>query len=96
MIMTKAKTKPEKEEVLEDTDTDIYEISEPPQLEIEAPLLIVLSINAEKFLTDDYVNDKKLQDKILEQRKEEYNFDELKNAFDKQKIPPQLDCFFLW
>lgn len=48
MIMTKAKTKPEKEEVLE-VDTDIYEISEPPQLEIGAPLLIVLSINAEKF-----------------------------------------------
>ena len=49
MIMTKAKTKPEKEQVLEDTDTDIYEISKPPQLEIGAPLLIVLSINAEKF-----------------------------------------------
>ena len=49
MIMTKAKTKAEKEEVLEDTDTDIYEISEPPQLEIGAPLLIFLSINAEKF-----------------------------------------------
>ena len=49
MIMTKAKTKPEKEQVIKDTDTAIYDISQPPQLEIGAPLLNFLSIDAEKF-----------------------------------------------
>ena len=32
--------------------------------------------------------------KKLEQIKEEYNFDEIKDAFDKVKILPQLDFFF--
>ena len=65
------KTKPEKEQVLEDIDTAIYEIPEPPKLEIVEPLLNFLSTDAENILTDDCVNDKELQDKTLEQIKEE-------------------------
>ena len=84
------KTKPK-----EDNDTAFYEIPEPPKLEIDDPLLDFLSTDAEKILKKDCVNDKNLQDKKLEQIKEEYNFDEIKDAFDKVKILPQLD-FFLW
>ena len=51
--MTKTKTKPEKEQVLKDTDTAIYEIPKPPELEIGDPLLISLSTDSEKFFTDD-------------------------------------------
>ena len=67
--MTKTKTKPEKEQVLKDTDTAIYEIPKPPELEIGDPLLIFLSTDSEKFFTDDYVNGKELRDKTLEQIK---------------------------
>ena len=83
------KTKPK-----EDNDTAFYEIPEPPKLEIVDPLLDFLSTDAEKILKKDCVNDKNLQDKKLEQIKEEYNFDEIKDAFDKVKILPQLDFFF--
>ena len=56
MAVTKTKTKPEKEQVLENVDTGIYEIPNPPKLEIGDPLLNFLSADAEKILTDDYMN----------------------------------------
>ena len=65
MAMTKTKIKPEKEQVLEDIGTAIYEIPEPPKLEIGDPLLNFLWTDAEKVLADDYINDKELQDKIF-------------------------------
>ena len=88
------KPKPIEGQVLEDIDTAIYEIPEPPELEIGDPLLNILSADTEKSLTDDYVNDKNLQDKSLEQIKEEYNFDEIKGTFDEGKILPQLEFSF--
>ena len=51
-------------------------------------------MDAEKNLTDDYVSNEKLKDKTLEKIKEEYKFDEIKDAFDEGKIPSQLDFFF--
>ena len=56
-------------------------------------MLNFLSTDAEKILTDDYVNGKKLQDKTLGQMKEEYKFDEIKDAFDEGKIPPSSNYF---
>ena len=56
-------------------------------------MLNFLSTDAEKILTDDYVNGKKLQDKTLGQIKEEYKFDEIKDAFDEGKIPPSSNYF---
>ena len=95
--MRKTKTKPEKEQVLEDIDTAIYEISELPKLEIVEPLLNFLSADAENILTDDCVNDKELQDKTLEQIKEENKFDEIKNASDKDVSNSlSVGIFFQW
>ena len=95
--MRKTKTNPEKEQVLEDIDTAIYEISEPPKLEIVEPLLNFLSADAENILTDDCVNDKELQDKTLEQIKEENKFDEIKNASDKDvSNSVSVGIFFQW
>ena len=87
------KTKPEKEQMLEDIDTAIYEVSEPPKIETGKPLLNFLSTNAEGILADDYVNPEELQDRTIKQIKEEYKFDEIKDAFDERKIPPQLEFF---
>ena len=47
-----------------------------------------------KILEDDYINDKILEDKTLEQIKEQNNFDEIKDAFDDGKTPPQLEFLF--
>ena len=95
MTMIKTETKPKQEQGLEDIYIAIYAIPEPRKTEIRDPLLNVLSTDAEKFLEDHYNNDKILEDKTLEQIKEEYNFDEMKDAFGDGKIPPQLDFSFL-
>ena len=95
MTMIKTETKPKQEQGLEDIYTAIYGIPEPRKTEIRDPLLNVLSTDAEKFLEDHYNNDKILEDKTYEQIKEEYNFDEMIDAFGDGKIPPQLDFFFL-
>ena len=52
-----------------------------------------LSTDAEGILADDYVNPEKLQDRTIKQIKEEYKFDEINDAFDEEKIPPQLEFF---
>ena len=91
--MTMTKTKSEKEQILEDIDSAIYEVPEPPKIEIGDPLLTVLSTDVEDILADDYVNPKELQDRTIEQLKEEYKFDEIKDAFDEGKIPPQVEYF---
>ena len=54
----------------------------------------VLSTDAEEILKDDYVSDKVLEDKTIEQIKDEYNFDEIKKAFDEREILTQLEIFF--
>ena len=54
----------------------------------------VLSTDAEEILKDDYVSDKVLEDKTIEQIKDEYNFDEIKDAFDEREILTQLEIFF--
>ena len=64
--MTMTKAKPEKEQILEDIDTAIYEVPEPPKIEIGGPLLNFLSTDAEGILVDDYVNPEKLQDRTIE------------------------------
>ena len=45
--MAMRKTKPEKEQILENIDTDIYEIPDAPKIEIGDPLLNFLSTDAE-------------------------------------------------
>ena len=47
-----------------------------------------------RVLKDDYINDKILEDETLEQIKEEYNFTEMKDAFDDGEIPRQLEFVF--
>ena len=86
------KTKPEKEQILENIDTAIYEVPESPKIETGDPFLNFLYIETEGILADDYVNPEKLQD--TQKIKEKYKFDKIKDAFDEGKIPPQLEFFF--
>ena len=94
VTLTKTKAKPEK--VIEIIDTAIYKIPDPFKIEIGDPLLNVLSTDAEDISKDDSVTDKVVEDKTIEQIKDEYNFDHIKDAFDDGKIPPQLEFFFWW
>ena len=94
--MTMTKTKPEKEQKLDDISTAICEVIEAPKIEIGDPLFNFLSTDAEGILADDYVNPEVLENRTIEQIKEEYKFDDIKDAFGEGKIPPQLDFFFFW
>ena len=91
--MTMTETKPEKKQILEDIDTPICEVPEPHKIEIGDPLLNFLSTDAEGILADDYVNPEELQERTIEETKEEDIFDEIKDAFHEGKIPPQLEFF---
>ena len=88
MEATLTRTKPEPEKVIENINMAIYEIPDPPKIEIRDPLLNILSTDAEDILKYNYVNDKVLEDKTIEQIKAEFNFDDIKDAFDNRQVPP--------
>ena len=52
------------------------------------------STDAKDILADGYVNSEELQDRTMEQIKEEYIFDEIKNAFDERIFLPRPAWIF--
>ena len=89
---TKEKIKEEKE--IDEIDRATYELPDPSKIEIDDPIVYVLTTESESILEDDYVNDKVIQEKAIQQIKDEYNFDDIKDAFDERKIPPTARIFF--
>lgn len=71
-------------------DQAIYEMPDPPELELGDEMLNNPCTEAEDILKDDFINSKELEDKTLEQIK-----NEIKDAFDHAAVPSQLD-FILW
>ena len=57
-------------------------------------LLNTLGGEAKAFLEDNFITSKELEEKTLENIKEEYNFDEIKDAFDDAVVPHQLEFFY--
>lgn len=58
-----------------------------------SPFAERLSTDVEEILKYDYASDKVLEDKTIEQIRDEYSFDEIKDAFSKRQIPRQLEFF---
>ena len=56
-------------------------------------LLNTLGGEAKAFLEDNFITSKELEEKTLENIKEEYNFDAVKDAFDNATVPHQLEFF---
>ena len=50
-------TKPPKEKINDQIDRAIYELPDPPKIELGDPLLNILSTEAENILADNYVKD---------------------------------------
>ena len=75
-------------------DDTIHELPDPPKLELGDGLLNTLRVKADDILDQEFVNKKQQEDEVLEQIKEEYNFDEIKDAFDGSTVPQQLDFFY--
>ena len=72
----------------------LNEILDPPKIELVDPLLDVLSTKVDDIIQDNYVNDKVLNGKNIEDIKGGYNFEEIKDAFDDRRVPPKLEIFF--
>ena len=77
--------------MLEEIDDKIYEIPDLPKLELRDDLANILGTEAEDILKENFVNSKKLEDEALEIIKQEYGFEEIKNAFDEASVPEQLE-----
>ena len=89
----------EKEKVFQDSvqkelDDTIFELPDHPRLELGDGLLNSLVVEVDDILEQKYVNKKQEEDAVLEQIKEDYNFDEIKDAFDEGVVPHQLDFFY--
>ena len=54
----------------------------------------MLEVEADDILDEKFKNKKELEDEALENIKEEYGFEEIKNVFDEGAIPNQLDFFY--
>ena len=65
----------------------------PPNLELSDEILNVLD-NAENVLKTDYVSEKTLNEKDIEEIKNKYNFDDIKNELDDSNVPSFLESFY--
>ena len=60
--------------VRQELDDAIYELLDPPKLELGDGLLNLLDVKANDILEQKFVNKKQQEDAVLEQIKEDYNF----------------------
>lgn len=86
-------TKPPKEKINDQIDRAIYELPDPPKIELGDALLNILSTEAENILAGNYVKDLKIEEKTIEGLKDEYKFNEIRDVFDEGAVSRQLDFF---
>ena len=91
LLREKEKEKVVQHSVQKDT---IYKLVDPSRLELGDGLLNSLGVETDDILEQKYRNKKQKKDADLEQIKEDYNFDEIRDAFDEGVVPHQLDFFF--
>ena len=84
--------KPEK--VTENIDNALNKVPVPLEIGLGNSLINVLSTKADETLQDHYIYDNVPNEKTIEEIKDEYNFDQIKDTFDKGKVSPQLKFFF--
>ena len=63
------------------------------KLKLGDRLAHVLGAEAECILGNDFLQVKELEDKNIEEIKEEYEFEKIKDAFNESVVLPQLDLF---
>ena len=54
----------------------------------------ILAPETEAISDEGFVNKKELEDEVLENIKEEYGFEEIKNGFDEPSVPHQLEFLY--
>ena len=68
-------------------------VPSPPRLELSDEILKILS-DGEDVIKDDFFKVEELDDKDVQQIKDEYSFDDIKNEFDEGKVQEILEVFY--
>lgn len=84
--LTKEKEKVIQDSVKKESDDTIDELPDPPKLELRDGLLNTLCVETDDTLDRKFVNQKEQEDAAIEQIKKEYNFDDIKDAFDERAM----------
>ena len=63
--------------VQQELDDAIYELPDPPKLELGNGLLNLLDVEANDILEQKFFNKRKQEDAVLKQIKKDYNFNEI-------------------
>ena len=88
------------EKVKEKTDTQIaiddalYELPDNPELEVGDGLIENLGNNAEDLFQVDNITKEEEESPALEKIKEEYGFEDIKEAFDEGNVPKNVYFFY--
>ena len=80
------------QELVREINDVLEDVSSPPTLELADETLNILG-NAENVLKNNYVNDRVLNEKTIEDIKGEYNFDKIKNKLDEGHVPTSFEFF---
>ena len=81
------------QELVKKIDDILEDVPSAPTLELADKIFNVLDEVA-NVLQNDYMSDRVLNEKTIEDIKEEYNFDYIKNELDEGHLPASLDFFY--
>lgn len=83
-----------KDDVRIQIDDSIYELPDQPNLELVDGLLDTFGVEANDLLDQKFVTKQEEADDVLEQIKDYYNFDDIKNVFDDDIVHESVDFFY--
>ena len=75
-------------------DDTIYELPEQPDLELGSGLIDALGVEANDLLDADFITKEEENDTVLEQIKEDCNFDGIKDTFDESIVHESVEFFY--
>ena len=79
------------------TEDALYELPDnSPDLELGDVLIKTLGANAEDLFNTDNLTKKEEEDEILKKKKDEYEFEGIKDTMDKEGDIPESIYFLLW
>ena len=75
-------------------DDTIYELPEQPDLELGNGLIDAIGVEANDLLDTKIITQEEENYAILEQIKQDYNFDEIKDTFDEGIVCESIEFFY--
>ena len=82
-----------KNDVTKEIDELMKSVPSPPRLELPDKILKVLR-DGEDVINDDFVKVEKNDDEDIQEIKDKYNFEDIKNEFDHEKVLEILEFFY--